>query len=50
MGQNSRQPLRVAAEIGAGIVGQLAQIRDMACVTLRAITNFGSQRTRFSSC
>ena len=39
---------RVAAKTGTDFVGRLAHIRDMACVVLRVIANFGSQRTRGS--
>jgi hypothetical protein len=42
MGQNSRQPLRVAARIGAGVVARLADILDIACIERLAITNSGS--------
>jgi hypothetical protein len=40
----------VAAKIGAYFVGRLGHIHDMTCAVLRVITNFGSQRTRVSSC
>jgi len=42
MGQNSRQPFRVAARIGAGIVARLANIPDIHCTERLAITNSGS--------
>jgi hypothetical protein len=41
---------RVAATIAAYFVGRLAHIRDMSFTALRVIRNFGSQRTRVSSC
>jgi hypothetical protein len=40
----------VAATIAAYFVGRLAHIRDMSFTALRVIRNFGSQRTRVSSC
>jgi len=50
MGQNSRQPKRVAATTAAHFVGRLAHIRDMSCATLRVINPFWLQRTRESLC
>ena len=42
MGQNSRQPFRVAARIGAGRVARLDNSLDIACIERLAITNSGS--------
>ena len=41
-GQNSRQPFRVAARIGAGRVARLANSLDIACIERLTITNSGS--------
>jgi hypothetical protein len=50
MGEKLVPAQRVAATIAAYFVGRLAHIRDMSFTALRVIRNFGSQRTRVSSC
>ena len=42
LGQNSCQPVRVAARIGAGRVARLAKVLDIRCTERLAITNSGS--------
>jgi hypothetical protein len=49
-GQNRASPQGVAAKIAASFVARLANTASIGCTSLRAIDDFGSQRTRVSSC
>ena len=40
----------LARILAQGFVAPLANIPDIGCTSLRVITDFGSQRTRVSSC
>ena len=42
--------LRVVSKIGAGFVGRVVHIRDMACRVLRATTDFGHNAVWVSLC
>ena len=50
LGQNRASPQGVAAQIAASFVARLANMANIGCTSLRAIDDFGSQRTRVSLC
>jgi len=50
IGQNHASPEGVAAQIAASFVARLANTASIGITSLRAIDDFGSHRTRISSC